>query len=695
MAFKRNRFQWSSFVLAGVMIIAGSEAAACNIFVDGALGDDVVATGGAGDPFKTIQRGADAALTPGDIVCVRPGVYFENNQDAPSADFKGVKIRASGGVGNPIVFQPDPAVVGRVVIDMEFDVSNAPGSVTAVKDTVGFYIRAFDDITITGFEIRNVTTGILTQVLNSPDPVTGQYDPPERIIIEKNHIHDVRRDQRETNTDTNIAAIRPNDCYDCVIRGNRLHGVSLITTLDVTNSNHDYEVANFEVIDDPAGDDIVIETLINQNSAGIHSFGMLRTVIENNEIFDAAVGVFQKSWTNQPLPGDLDYPIATPPAVNTATDFGLRVKRNLIHDTVLGVRLTPSGGSGRIVSGSGEAHGNPAHYNADISENIFYSTQAAAGANHRLGPRFERMEWALDTDLRGTVDQSERLTFSNNTVIAHNGVNIDAMSDIQIYNNFFSLSPVTDSNISGPEIAIQTEYSRIKAITLLNAGTDLNLGTPSVPVVVTGVNGCEGAVTCDCELNTGLDVGFTDNGGASPVVTRQFSPDPQFFCDENVQWTAEITVSDFNYYHVGKNFRLNRFGAAGNGVQIGGIEQLQTSLTAWQGLTAAGNFGLTDDLPDNNSQADIAPDDNFLSGVTINQSGGVTVDPSSATPFLHPVALDGVGRVGGLIGGGAINIGAFPAGTFNPLGGPFDPATDSGFIGTPRFVAAPGGFTVE
>ena len=669
MAFKRNRFQWSSFVLAGVMIIAGSEAAACNIFVDGALGDDVLATGSALQPFKTIQRGADAALTPGDIVCVRPGVYFENNQDAPSTTLKGVKVRASGLPGNPITFQADPGVLGPVIIDMGFDISIAPGALFNPIDALGFYIRGFDDITIRGFEIRNVTTGILTQAINSPDIVTpGPFDPPERIVIEQNHIHDVRRDERDPNFDSNIAPIRPNSCYDCIIRGNRLHGVSKI---DGTGT----------------------EIFTNQNSAGVHSFGMLRTIIENNEIYDAHTGIFQKSWTNQPLPGDLRYdPLDVPPPINKTADFGVKVRRNLIHDTVLGVRLSPSGGSGREISASGFAHGNPAHYNAEISENVFFST--AVGVQ-RLGSEYARMEWALQTDLRGTVEQSEGLKFFNNTVITHNGVSIDAVRDVQIYNNFFSLSVNTPNTISGPEIAIRTVYSRFSAIQALNTGRILNLGTSAAPVSVTGVVGCQATVTCDCNL--GLDPDLTDNGGASPVSTPPFFPgDAGFFCDDNVQQTAEITVSDFNYYHVGKNFQLNRFGGGGTGVQIAGIERIKSSLDDWKTLTAGGvNFGLTDNLPDENSQSDLVPASGFLIGVTINSNAGVTFDRASLTPFLHPAALNDAGRVGGLAVGAKVNIGAFPKGVYDPNLGPFNPATDSGFVGPQRFVAAPGGMTVD
>ena len=604
------------------LLLVPGQAGACNIFVDGALGDDVLATGSALQPFKTIQRGADAALTPGDIVCVRPGVYFENNQDAPSTTLKGVKVRASGLPGNPITFQADPGVLGPVIIDMGFDISIAPGALFNPIDALGFYIRGFDDITIRGFEIRNVTTGILTQAINSPDIVTpGPFDPPERIVIEQNHIHDVRRDERDPNFDSNIAPIRPNSCYDCIIRGNRLHGVSKI---DGTGT----------------------EIFTNQNSAGVHSFGMLRTIIENNEIYDAHTGIFQKSWTNQPLPGDLRYdPLDVPPPINKTADFGVKVRRNLIHDTVLGVRLSPSGGSGREISASGFAHGNPAHYNAEISENVFFST--AVGVQ-RLGSEYARMEWALQTDLRGTVEQSEGLKFFNNTVITHNGVSIDAVRDVQIYNNFFSLSVNTPNTISGPEIAIRTRYVTFSAQQALNSGMVLNLGTPLSPVPRTS-----------CISSADPDLLVSPFVATMPMAA---AGDPDFYCSDNLQWSADLALVDYNYYHQANNFQLNRYGRKKPG--IGQSLERNEGFGYWARLSAAENVGLSDERPDGHSQQPPLPITAMLEGVVINPNRGATLEAGFQQDkrrfsSVHP-ALVGAGRVGGRPGGEAVNIGAFP-----------------------------------
>ena len=679
------------------MLLHPGQSLACNIFV-ATTGSDTNTGLTTNDPLRTIQAAADIALTPGDIVCVRPGVYFENNQSAPATSVKGVKPQASGAVGNPIVFQADPNFVGLVVIDQQHDQSRAPGATVDPVEAVGFFIQGEDHITIRGFEIRNVTTGILTDAIDQPFSsgvgAQGLFDPPSNIVIENNHIYNVRKDQRLPNFDGNIGPVVVNNCQDCAVRNNRLHDVSIINGSGV-------------------------EVFTNANNAGVFSFGMLRTVVENNEIYNAHTGIFVKAWSEQPEPTDADYnPATLPPAINTATDFGVLARRNLIYDVVWGVHLSPSGGSGRIISNSGEANGNPGHHNAEIRENVFFSTAAAPS---RLGSEYARMEWALTTDLRGTADQSNGLKFINNTVITHNGVNVDAVTNTEIYNNFFSLSAVT-SGIAGPHIAVQASYSRLRAEQLLDGGTQLNLGTPAAPVAVVptqgvGVSAAAGtnraAAVC---VDNGVtpDPDLTDNGGNFPASTQPNLPtspagDVTFFCDDNVQWSAEIALADFNYYHIepdpadpnapedNSTFRLQRFGAGGNGVQIGGIEQL-VNFANWQTFqafnpaTGAGDFGMAVSNPDANSMpVDLTSQANILSGVTIVPSAGVVLDPTSTTPFLHTAILDNLGDADGIAGGATVHVGAFPSGAYNPAGGPFNPATDSGFIGTPRLVGAPGG----
>ena len=453
---------------------------------------------------------------------------------------------------------------------------------------------------------------------------------------------------------------------------------------------------------------------------------MLRTVIENNELYDAHTGIFHKGWTKQPLPGDPEYDFTTPlvpPPINTATDFGVLVRRNLIHDTILGIHLSPSGGSGRLISNSGNANGNPAHHNVEIYENIFYST---ASGVQRLGSNYARMEWALRTDLRGTAEQSQGLKFFNNTLVTHNGVTIDAINNIQIYNNFLSLSAVTSNSISGPHIAIQTEYVRIRAEQILDAGTRLNLGTPAAPIVVMPTQGAgtstaagtnRAAAVC-IDNSTTPDPHLTDNGGNYPASTQPNLPasptgDTSFYCNDNVQWSAEIALADFNYYHIepdsadlnapedDSTFRLQRFGTAGNGVQVGGVQQLVNFIT-WQALqlfnenTGNGDYGMAVSNPDANSAAvDLTSQSNILNGVTVVPSVGIVIDPTSTAPFIHSAALDNSGDADGSAGGTTVHIGAFPTGVYNTASGPFTPATDSGFVGQARLISAPSAVSVS
>ena len=196
-------------LIAAVMIAVSGQSFACNIFVS-TTGNDTNSGLTTNDPKLTIQAAADIATTPGDTVCVRPGVYFENNQGAPSTNIKAIKIKASGTVGNPIVFQADPNFVGTVVIDQQFDFSMGLGTAFNPIDVLGFYIRAHDYITIRGFEIRNVTTGIRIEAIISPVAGSaGTFDPPSFIVMENNHIHSIRRERAQSGFDSNIAAIRP------------------------------------------------------------------------------------------------------------------------------------------------------------------------------------------------------------------------------------------------------------------------------------------------------------------------------------------------------------------------------------------------------------------------------------------------------------------------------------------------------
>ncbi|MBV1880221.1 MAG: hypothetical protein KUG82_01230 [Pseudomonadales bacterium] len=665
--------QVSTFLLLSLFLLTISlKANSCNIYV--AKDGDNSNPGTSTSPLLTIQAAASIATIPGDIVCVRPGLYYEGTQTPNFKTEKGVKILYSGTAENRIVFQADPNVFGRVIIDQDFDLTKDPEATTDPIATFGFIIEHQDYITIRGFEIRNTSTGIYTRALVQPS--NDLYDVPNHIIIENNHIYNVMKDKRDSAYDSNIALIRPNDCYDCIIRGNKLHDVYIIEL----DGNHTYD---------------------NGNSAGIHSFGMLRAIIENNEIYNAHTGVFHKSWTNQPMPGNPDYPDSSkvPPPIDKQTDFGFKAMRNKIYDVILGFRISPSGGSGRIIYSNGKINSNMAHHNDEIFENILYSTGNSAS---RFGSAYTRAVNLLEVDLRGANEQSVGLKVYNNTVIAHNGVSIDAFTDIQIYNNFFSLSDTTDSAIQGPHVAIQTRYVKMRAEQILAGSNTLNIGSIESPLSVD---------TCiDNDINPDPDL--TDNGGDYPTSTPPYSPDEStFFCDDNIQWTASISLSDYNYFHIpgatdsNSTFRMNRYAGTGNGVQASGIEEL-VDFTAWKAIIKftpgddTTTFGLDTDNPGAHSILSLLDTPYILYDVGIYPSQPADLGNDLVSQFLHSAVLNNLGKEGGTSIGDDLHIGAFPKGLFDSSSGPFsyysldtDDPVNTGLVGTPQFTAAPTGLT--
>ena len=658
----------SIFLLSAFLFGISGNVLACNIFV--AKDGDDTNPGTSTAPLLTIQAAASIATMPGDVVCVRPGLYYEGTQTPNFKVQKGIKILYSGTEGNPIVFQADPNVFGRVIIDQQFDLTKDPEASNDPTSTLGFIIEHQDYITIRNFEIRNTSTGIMTSALVQPND--DLYDVPTHIIIENNHIYNVMKDKRNSSFGSNIAPIRINDCHDCIIRGNKLHDVYIIE-LDGT---HTYD---------------------NGNSAGIHSFGMLRGIIENNEIYHTHSAIFHKSWTNQPLPGNPDYldPDKIPPPVNRETDFGFKAMRNEIHDVILGFRISPSGGSGRTINSSGKINGNMAHFNDEIFENVFYSTDSSA---IRFGPAYARAGSFIQVDLRGANEQSKGLKVYNNTIIAHNGVSIDAFTDIQIYNNFFSLSNTTDSSIQGPHIAIQTRYVKIRAEQILAGSNTLNIGSIESPISVD---------TC-VDNNITPDSDLTDNGGNYPASTPPYSPDEStFYCNDNIQWTASISLSDYNYYHIpgavdsSNTFRVNRFAGTGNGVQSAGIEEL-VNFTDWQAMKKftpgdpTTTFGVDVDNPDSNSILSLLEAPDILEGISIVPNQAVILEGGSLSPFLHATTLSNLGKDGGVSTGGNLHVGAFPKGLFDANSGPFTyDSSDTGLVGTPQFTTAPTGLVIE
>lgn len=279
-------------------------------------------------PWSTIQRAANV-LVAGDRVYVKGGIYTELFSGVPDLGIVGLKPQNSGTLGNPITYEEYPGQ--RVIIDQN-------------KAGVGFYLLNKSHIVIKGFEIRNVTTaGVYTT------------DQSSYITVERNHIHHI-----DGATGGNIAAIKFDDCNNCVAKDNKLHDVAV------------------------AGDQT------NQNSAAVHSFLMRNALIENNEMFNAAVGVFHKRSYSNTVPGAI-------------------IRRNIIHDVHReGIRYS--------VAGSG----NEGHYQQQVYENIFYNITLAG----------------VYADVPDTGNVSQGIQIYNNTFDAC-GISMRGYQGVEIFNNIF------------------------------------------------------------------------------------------------------------------------------------------------------------------------------------------------------------------------------------------------------------------
>ncbi|RLJ08460.1 MAG: hypothetical protein DRP13_02355, partial [Candidatus Aenigmatarchaeota archaeon] len=199
-------------------------------------------------PWKTIQHAANLGIS-GDVIIVKDGIYHEEGALYPSSSIRGIKPQNSGTEENPIIYKAYPG--HKPIIDQNYQY-------------IGFYLFDKSYIVIDGFEIRNSNNaGIRTGGCN-------------HIIIQNCHIHHVNG-----SAGSNVGAVRLNSCSWCTARNNILHDVYV------------------------AGD------MENQNSAALHSYDMEYAIIENNEMFNAANGVFHK---------------------RSSGNKGAIIRKNIIHD---------------------------------------------------------------------------------------------------------------------------------------------------------------------------------------------------------------------------------------------------------------------------------------------------------------------------------------------------------------------------
>ena len=230
--------------------------------------------GSASAPWRSIQQAAQV-LEPGDTVLVASGVYTELYTGYPNSALGAIKPQRSGTVEAPITYAAAPGA--SVVIDQQ---GAGPG----------FYIFKKDHLVIRGFEIRNARMG----------GVWVAVDGARGIQVLDNHIHHV-----DGQAGANVGAVKLDGCSQCVVQGNRLH-------------------------------DVTVGGQRKLNSAGLHSFDMEDTLIEDNVVFDVHTGVYHKRSTGGP---------------------GVQVRNNRICRVTNGVLYSVAGG------------GDPAHRNQAVVGN--------------------------------------------------------------------------------------------------------------------------------------------------------------------------------------------------------------------------------------------------------------------------------------------------------------------------------------
>lgn len=348
--------------LIGAPLIAASQELKSGAYYVSPLGDDsndgrLVEDGGSG-PWRTIQHAAQKVIA-GDTVYVREGVYTEPAPLEGSTKYWGIRPANDGAASLPITYAAYPG--DRVVIDMK---DQAP--------CFTLYGRQY--ITIEGFELTNCVQGGVWIMSGS-----GRENSNIRVI--GNIIHNI-----DGGTGNNVAGVRIDDA-----------GYSLISDNTIYN--------------------IRVGGVDNANAAGVLSYGMYETTIQNNNISDAYSGVFHKI-----------------PDVNGRK--GGVFKKNVIHDVKLAFYFNNNDGVPE----------STIHYNTELVQNIVYNTTAFLYETTHIA-----------------YGQSRGLKIYNNTVVGAD-VGVRGFADVEIKNNIFYNFPglitvyqpdaLTDAKVHYPSIAL-------------------------------------------------------------------------------------------------------------------------------------------------------------------------------------------------------------------------------------------------
>ncbi len=291
--------------------------------------------GGTG-PFKTIQKLVDT-LQAGQCGFVRQSStpYYENTWR--NGDYSGITF-SKGGTSdtNRIIVAGYPGE--RPVVDQNRAAATKGYSLT------GFFVYGGSYITIRNFEVRNTTASGISM---NPSATTSY------VNVEGNHVHNVVGNGNPDNR----GGIRIDYCDYCNIRNNIIHD---------------------------SGDD--------DGADGINGFQPGNTVVENNLIYNVALGVQLKQADTNHL-------------------NALTVRNNIfvnINDAAYKMQL--------------QGAGMPAPRNSLFYNNVVY--------NARVGV------WA---DLAEASEQAAGLKIYNNTFYKSGNIaNIANFTGIEVYNNIYS-----------------------------------------------------------------------------------------------------------------------------------------------------------------------------------------------------------------------------------------------------------------
>lgn len=311
-----------------VEIIAG----ALYVSPDGDDANDghLTSEGGTG-PWKTLQKAASTAVA-GEVVYVRSGEYKEPGPIAGSDKLWGVRVLNDGEEGKPIVFAGYPKDDAKPVVDMDYE---APC----------FTLYGRQHVVIKGFEMRECRgAGVWV--------MSGSGRDNLYLSIANNYIHHING-----GAGTNVAGVRMDTVGYGVIANNRIHHIR-------------------------------VDGVDNGNAAGVLSYRMYETTINNNEFYDAHSGVFHKAPDYEGRKGGV-------------------FRNNLIHDVSKAFYFN--------TNTSVPAPG--AHVNTEIRQNVVYGVETFI------------YDWTF-----GSNTQNKGLKVSNNTVIGAN-LNVRGFTEFEFHHN--------------------------------------------------------------------------------------------------------------------------------------------------------------------------------------------------------------------------------------------------------------------